>query len=909
MTRVAAWVRKFRGPDKLKRRLLAGEPIVVIGRFSSPSGRKATEYAVQDLLGAVKSLRKLGIDLRGLLPSSTELTAMLQGAPSRKSFEPNGRPFSNKFVIIDLVAEHQVCFVLSTGSGHKIDEDGLQPFVTELSAQIRRTKPALVFGRRLDRYTRHAWALGPAMISLENCQGWIGDSKFGLLQGKGPESLLIFFAAKSGQDTAEVIPLQSVDGMRAKSGKKLIDGRCNFGISQPVPPGFAKIRLRDGSGLGRTIIVLDQPGCLPSKDEAAYGLPDIVDENGDPVDQVANVRFALSHLGLPGWNVQRVAAALVARGFSTDRLRNIHGDVSITAAVQLSDTQDTSSRVLRSILQNLDVYRTGVLRVELGHGAGKLTVKNLFPLDGTWASPEDFARIDRYRKQQKAKENGSVRMTFVGLRVRIDGQPAVLSAWKTSSRANGLEYAAHHADGYPQHPQRVTKAFKVTHAQVATAIVDAVRRGGDLGLRLVPLDTSDIDEQLRTLRYKIRQAEATRDAILAEQAGIQRRVLEQNEDGTAVLIGPLLDDLNERYRRLSVDLQPVLASIEKADRDITDLMERHRDASQAMQAEQLLEILATLKDPTDRTYRDLWMQSLRNIEFHRRFVDAQRSSRSSGGSRELCEFELRGDLIVADGTDRLASELRASWRTPQLEALEASIDKTLDLMAAGMPLRSQDLRPYEKYVRHQVAQRLERKPHRYWVGWCEDPRIVKAAMLAVHGRPELDAAEVAEQLGEPVEFVLRLRKLYGTSRQSGLWFGRPKTLVSEMFALAADGDGLVRFADIVPGLLSTKRDVSLRLRQAGISHLWESVRNIGYRLKPRCDCSAQRTLLLVPRLREIDTYVCSGCHKDASGVSWPADPYDRYLIFPSSRAAPANRPLGASGHEQDARSDSQAFRG
>lgn len=175
-----AWSTLTGVPDGLASKFRAGQPLTLIARYSSPHGQRARRAAVQDLLGAADALAKMGVDIRPDLPTSDELIERLRTASPTRSVGGDGRRFTNRFVVVDLRAQHGVYVILSVGSGRKLDDTATQPFVTYVWHALRSTGSCFLFARRLDRITRRSWALSPVMLYLGDCGGFIGDRKHGI---------------------------------------------------------------------------------------------------------------------------------------------------------------------------------------------------------------------------------------------------------------------------------------------------------------------------------------------------------------------------------------------------------------------------------------------------------------------------------------------------------------------------------------------------------------------------------------------------------------------------------------------------------------------------------------------------------------------------------------------------------
>ena len=410
--------RAFSSTPELADKYAAGSWTALIGRNSTASGQKGREQAIKDLRRAAEGLARKGVDVRPFLPDDAELGGRLMTAPVERSVDANGHPFTNRFVEI-YISQLRVVVLLSIGTARKLDDGGIQPFVNRLERIVRRQTIVLVYSKRLDRLTRNAWALGPVALALGD--NYLGDNDHDIRRVSGIESILIFFSAQQGEMEAETLAVKSREGRVDATGTRMVKGVVAIGVAQTPPAGFGRVRLRaDNGGSGRCVLYLDDKRWRPDRSTVAYGLAETLDGTTPP-SQVENVRFALTHLGLPGWGGSEVAQALTKRGYSTISYRSIHGAASCFPPGRRADV------VLQSILANLDVYESGQLTVAIDSFLrSSVVIEGCFPPDGPWATAEDFERIRRYRAQGGMRFDGRILLTLAGLQVEVNGTAASL---------------------------------------------------------------------------------------------------------------------------------------------------------------------------------------------------------------------------------------------------------------------------------------------------------------------------------------------------------------------------------------------------------------------------------------------------------------------------------------------------
>ena len=545
--------------------------------------------AAADLLGCVISFKeKTGVDLEHLLPGRAEQVDLLRRAEPHDSIDQaTGKKFTNRFVILDFTASHQVCFLLSAGTGAKLDDERLeQPFVRRLAALARKQNPRLIFGKRIGRLTRSGWGFGPVALVLEVKGGFLGDGIHGILAVKGPNSVLIFFAAQQAQTDAENIKPQTRGGMRDRTDTHMVDGRAKFAVGHTAPAGFTIVRLRDGAGIGRCLLVLDTPGVLPEPDEVAYGLPEVFDGAGRRVDQVANVRWALGKLGRPEWPLPRISKELKRRQFSTATLRKHNHDPARTYASPGQHPYHTL--MMRTIINKIPMYKTGEFRSELGiAGFDPVVVRDCFPLDGKWATTKDFERIEEWLVARPDIPQCVAKYTFVGFRICVNGVDATLVKDKVTKR--GVGYFALMPGNSKLGKVRVPGGVRIPHAELADMLIDAITSAGHPG-GLLSADPDDEDTD-SAVSDALEAINAELAALAVESGTIWARVA--GTDGEPKPTGTLFLKLNDRFNEIEETERPELEAKAAALTAIDPVVGTGADFS-TTESDQLLALVASL---------------------------------------------------------------------------------------------------------------------------------------------------------------------------------------------------------------------------------------------------------------------------------------------------------------------------
>lgn len=829
--------------------------ILLVARASGESGTAARRLAVDDLFAAAKYLEAMeDRSILAHLPEHSDLLRRLESATAVVSHSGD-RAFRNRFVEVDLVAVCGVYAVVSTGTGRKLDDESLvQPFVTRLAQVAAERRPAALFAKRIDRIVRKAWAIAPLMLVLESCGAVIGDSERGFREPSGLDAVMVFFDATVGEAQADRLPTQTRLGMLNRSGERMVDGQVAFHVGRPAPPGFAAVRMLVNGSIGPKVLVLDRPNDLPPSDQVAFGLPEVKAADGRPVDQVANVRWALSKLGRPGMGALEVAQGLATRGYSTDGLRRLNTP---------STTFDGNVRpevIIGGLLNNLDVYRHGHLEFSFGvDEVDDLVIDGLIPDDGPWATPGDFERIERWQAGRARWRARRTVLTLSGLPVTVNGESAVLvTAPRYPHLARGVGYRVCDAGPYPR---RVTLAgMPVLDAvELARVVAESVAAAGDTALPLAPISV-DPDQATRVASQAVAELSARRDHHRERLADLRRQLTSRDDDGALIIGGALARDLTADYNEIA---DGVLRTTDEALAAAVAELEAARvanvDQRTDLRVGALLDLVAALRDPT-RTQLSPLLRDALSLDIA---VDTMVRS-GHGGVR----CSVAGELRIVDDAYRTVIPVRGSWEQGSARHVEPRVERTIAAMSEGIPFDSVPV-PRTEDLRSEIASHLGVRHRELVAVNCTDPRILRIGMAVTYRRDGRTDAEIAAALGESEQLVTRVASVWARPRNHARWRNNgPQTTRVDCYIIATRDDGWIRFGGD-HGLTSNQLASGCRGPD------WANIRGEGYRLRPCPHCGHRGAARLA--IDEPDGAVCLNCRLDSAGIHWPADPYDRYL--------------------------------
>lgn len=860
-------------PPALETRLDAGDPSVVSGRSSVSDGSQGRRLAVDDIFGAVEVAAKhTGIDFTAALPPREALIHKLETAPVHTSLTFEGKPFRNRYAVLDLRERAGLIVLLSNGSGHLLDEEGIQPFVAEAAQLMRKYRASLYACKRFDRIAREDWGAAPVMTALRQLEGFLCDED-GLGKLDRGKSVTWFVKGGGSREQADHLPEQSVNGQKNRSGTELVDGRVAYHIATTPPPGCGVVWLK-GSGTvpSDRVMFLDTPHARPPDAQVASGLPQVFDDDGDPIDQVANVRFILAKYGRDDWPAGRLIGELARRGFSTEGMRVSNRDLAATIR-----TSGAGNSVLGTVIGHLNNYEQQRATIQIGASEEPHVITGFSPPDGEpWARPEDFARIRSFLRDRDQRMEKATLLTFSGLRARLDGQ-AVRMLVNKKPRGPSQERSYRFVVEGPYPDRVVSAAPRVLLPPLiwARSIVDGLAGVDDHAL--LPAELFDRDEgpddglgrmrgELATIETQIAAGEARLDTLMG-------RLEEVHPDGSPVLTGAMLARVQTDYNQLAENTLPELRH--RRDEVALQIEETEARRPSAADPSGLLLLVDSLRDAEDRRFRPVWLRSIRNLEFTCTRPDTSDMSGyllTWAGAIEFATPDQASVLIPFSGS----YDTRHEHGRPRPDQVGSAVDRCLEAMRQGVPFGEVAV-PHRAHLLSAVRTRLGDTDGRNLpLLTCDDPHLVRITTEALL-RPDEPASQIADDLDAPACLIERIRDIQAQGGQGWLLDGDLCEVA--LYVLAAEGHGPVRAGDVARlagASLGQVYNVASRLRQD--TRIWSTQRKRGYILA-RCECGA---LARAPmRLRECVGPVCLSCRRDHAGVRWPAAPYDRYRAHPT----------------------------
>lgn len=634
----------------------------------------------------------------------------------------------------------------------------------------------------------------------------------------------------------------------------MIEGRVRYAVGSAPPAGIARLRMRNGTSDGASELYLETPGILPGAREVAYGLPEVFDQDGQQVDQVSNVKWALSVIGEKGWPDVKVARKLLEKCFSTTGLRSARRDPG--ALWTEEDVQ--SGALLAALYRRLDFYETGRLECR-SEEFGPIVVEDCFPLDGPWATAADFRRIRQHEQSGKVRYSDRATSTFAGLHVEVNGVP---------SRMYLREGGVFRVRSYGR---RCTVPGKVTftHRQLATALTIAIAAAGDAAVHLVPIADDSSDPELRVLAAKRRPIELDLIGPKERLKSLRLRLDETLDDGNPVLTGRLAADVNAEYNMLAEQVEVAEGQLVDLDQQSERRRRALRTDASRVRLDVLLDMIASLRDPSAMHYRDAWRAALHDLKLTSTDVTAHGHT----GKR----IELEGWLGVGDRVDdqTFRVPLQATWTTGAISEIDDRVAAIADGMRVGVPYADSKV-PLAKHLRAPLCEQLG--PAGRMLAACDDSRILRIAMAVMVDRADRPVGDVAAALCEPVALVERVDGHFSVARRRGRWYTGSSPLRATVYALAVAGDGIVVRDQIVPAHATRWRSVTSALQAEGQCDLF-SIGQKQLELVGRCHCAPDEIPWFAEMvIAEPAGPVCRRCWRDRLGVHWPKPEYQRYVL-------------------------------
>lgn len=889
-------------PTTLAAAIAAGAPIILQARTSNASGNASFAAAVKNLITLVRALVANDVfpHLTDFIPTTQELVRRLKDeCDPVKSVDKDGQPFENRFLTLRVA--DQVYLHVSCGSGRKVDHETMhQPVALHAAAFIRDIKPAVVCAAEVSRWSRNPWSLFPWAEAVESLEDAFGHAAFLSLDGDRPKP----FTASTQQELFERITQAGAEARDMKNRTtKAVDGMlpvqdmggyCRYPFSQAPPPPLAIAWLRDDEAgpRGRQIAFVDTPAVRAAlKGRIVYGMPEVADAKGAPIDQLALVRFYLAHRGRPDWPRKRLVQHLVTHGYSTQGLRRQHK----------SATRDWRGRTLKKsqvqrlvdgIEKHLEFYRSGTLHRRIGDKRGPREAFTLLPPDGEpYVSEADYDRIVTFLGERTEAAHRARRYTFGHHPVTSNGEAGVLIA-DTSDDGNVIYRVRRtSATGTSDRQNHETLGGKVPAPRMpahafALSLVDALCDHGDSLRAFVRTPdpqfsraTDDVLQMQVTLERKTKAKDWTFDLI-------------KSGGGDYSMSGRAIRDLSIQYEDLCLE-------VEALDRDLAQAVaalarERRKRDPRTISVTQLLEVVRSLRDPEDIEYHAQWRHTIRSLVVDSRYTVLE--------GVHVRQTRWTGELLVHKGDDErlLPFAGTSSIPTGRHQGSQAVIDD----LRRGITTRLRTTYWTKTDGRNRLCDALgiERGAPAPALT-IRDPRLLRIAMAIVY--PSCSPAPVsapvsmstsperaalasavaapltprqlpaaARRLNEPLDLVRRVAAVTpaqghvpGTTRK---WQTEGDRAVADLCALAARRRGRLTIGDFERRRWEDLRHAAMRCGPQLFELSWGQIQMVPC---PWSSCGSFRRGYL--NIREATEPVCWACRRDISGIDWPTR-YDRY---------------------------------
>ncbi len=780
-------------------------PILLLARNSGTGGAKARNQAGNECHRTAEDFyNHTGIDVRHLIPTVADIVYKLKHESVRVvSLDDEGKPFTNEYLLLELA--HNVYLLVSTGSGAKIDKDLNQPFLDFINDKLKMLKPGWLAWHRIDRIFRTALLAANTIHICNELDTTMCDGEQGPLEGDFA-SIMTLLRAREAAEEAKRIPKKTRAGQIVLTDTAMVEGSGRYGVSRVALPGLMAVRMKAPNGMkGETRLFFDTPDCFPRTADVAYGLPeqylevvhlhnaglhefdeDIEDaikdsgqeldddshatakaelkaqlrnsletelwddiDNGrisvNRVDQVANIRFALSTLGRPQWTINAVGRELIKRGFSTARLRM---ENTSRTAFTLEHVGGEVERVMRPILAQLEFYRSGTLPLRFGtKGVEDIEITGCFPPDGPWATPEDFDRIATYL--QSTKGGGPATQGLTGVTVHTEHGELPLRSAPPKRATAGPSYVLRPSEAGVKGGLAIPP---IPHHALAESLVEALITYAEQ--LLAPLVRSELPET-ESLRQGLRDAEQAVRHIEAACNKLLDRLSAEDGDGNPLITGPAVQGITDRYNdRVRDELTPAQATVRRLRAELDASAQTGVGQDPAIYTGLLLRMVEALRDPHDTSYNDLWKGAVR-IETITR--------------TPIRRHDTDGILVQWDGTIRISgagqefsAPFHGEYLSGNLASLPDRVSHALDRLLEGVPFDDIE-QTNARGVRLALAERLGFETRYFGLPICEDPRLVKiAAHLAKDSAR--DVTKVSNLLGEPVDLVRNVLRQLSSGR-------------------------------------------------------------------------------------------------------------------------------------------------
>jgi hypothetical protein len=872
-----------------------GRPLLVVARNSNASGRRGCLAAAADAHDVLIDLARVGgLDVTRCVPPMEELAEWLFLSPNKRRYvERSGRPFLMRSCLVDL-SRHGIILSLTAGSSLKLDEDHQQPHVAWVQRVLHEiAKPPVtgMFTKRWDRLSRStSMRVIHELKALEAVYGptWSGDGEMGRLQLGEMAELVATARGLGARAEGLAIRKKAISGVRRLTDEHMVDGRAEYAHAGAAPPGLMRYRDRRTR---RGVLALDTPSCYPDRKDAVGGLPDVRDDDGNLVDQVAVVRWFLANYGLAGVDDRDIVDQMIQRRYSTDGLRHRadQGPTAYWGGPTRPKAGSRPARWVKPLLERLDMYETGRLVLPLGSDDGEvITIDGIMPPGGSWASREDFVRIKEHLRRLSAIERSpGPSWSWSGFATTIDGASALLVPSRYASDDDFAwrlhrDPAASSPDELVSYTEEATRASSEpvprTHQSIPDRVLTAAVIGGLVRANGRPMRKFLGDEAVRD---QVADLIRERDHLAAEVAVAEKRLKTRMDLIMAVDDDGALTMPKALHARAYADWEQQREAAGRKERHLARLDRELRTLagnSSGVPAAAMALMVNSLRDPALSPYRAELRRAVRDLRF---WTEPVKDGPHSG-----TRLHFTGDLVLTTSTGPYAVPFEGSHVHGAAGRAHDRRLRALKRLRAGTVARGVNEGSTHRFTR-EVALLLGVDRLHFAVATCGDSALLRLSMATLFPDPALGEdpesvphlqdlladQDLIADFGDLPALVDRIREHHSSSKAPG-WLSTRQGRYEVEFQL---GD-LTGMPEIVP-LADRWRVDNFRsgLRLQRKNHFWApGPRSQRPRPNPCRHCGGR--LLASVRFPEATGLLCMApdCRRDSRGVRWPAR-FDQYL--------------------------------
>lgn len=848
----------FKGPAKLRLSLEAGRPILLVARNSGPGGSQSRNLAADEAYkAAVGFFDMTGIDLTPFMPTKKQIIKALEDARTITTKGTDGKKFTNEYWVYHNPEANLILFV-STGSGKKLSEKLVQPFIDELAAIVLLHSPALLFSNRLDRIFRRMLTAASLLLALESVDALLGDASGNIKEVDEMGAFFTLLQSMGSQKEAEAIPKKTREGMTEKTELAMKNGQCLYASAIIPPSGLTRIRLKSNlGGIGAALLVIDHWASFPPAETIIAGLTTrSLDKNQKSNAEL--VQWALHHLGKPGFTVSKVGAHLATECFSTSGLRKKHG----IEAVYMPTTDPSRAFLpVRSILSNLDFYETGIMKIPFGiAGVPDIEIRNCFPASGKWAEKEDFVRLRDYISMRNG--GGPASLPLVGIQVNSKQGPAKLVAATDEFSKFEPGYVVKKLKNNPD-PGRL-HFTNIPHSVMANSIIEGLIEASKTTWIPRESDMADFNPQLRA---QIDESERKIEKFQEAAAGLLKQVSERDESGDLVLGAEMRKGLSNMYDAITTDsLEPEQINLRELSTRLFMEMEKSSSKEETVPDDLLSHLVASLKDGKDTTYNKWWKSAV--------VINSIDKIRVLRNGHSLYNLHWEGTICISSLTRIFEIPFQGEFEYGVATKVDQRTIEVIAQMAEGKLFEDIEM-PQMREIKSSVARALGLRSGTFNLSNTLDPRLLKIGTYIASNRGTSNKA-ISATLNEPIGLIVRVRESITNTPFGSRWVKQPSLVRGKWYALALQNDGVVSKSILDQhGSYDWTQEKSALRRYKNGKIDWQVIDEDSVQLR---ECEFCKSRKRAPsRTYEPVGLICLDCRKDTVGIDWPADPYDQWL--------------------------------